>query len=185
MHSDFSIYITYILIVAFFLICTTALIIARLSKSKSTIQKPQLINGGNVSVFFDRANNVSIIPYAKDKFGVGRAVGSPLFIKWPYNTRKLGECARLAMELCKTQEICSNSELMAILDCSEWADFSKGRRNISVYYKEGHGIVLNSTMRKADGSYQFNHPGLEKVLGVDVSDMELGGALLEMLRRCR
>jgi len=103
----------------------------------------------------------------------------------PYSAERLGKAVRKAMNGCLTGTPCNNAELMAILEFNDWKDFSKGKRNISVHYNEQHGVVFNTTRRKADGSYHFNSLGLECTLPPDTRDRELGDALIGLLKRCR
>jgi hypothetical protein len=185
MEDRFLMYLFYgsaivlILILVFIL-----LVVKRKNKLKKAVNKTS-INYGNVCVFFDEDNNVTVIPYKKDKHGIGRAVENPMFLKAPYKPLELGSLVRSSMAMCSGKIIHSDSQLMSKLKCKSWDEFAKGKRNISIYYKEALGIVLNTTKRKPDGTYSFNFRGYEKVLKKDVSDEELGIVIMSLLERCR
>lgn len=186
MNKNYSGYLFYLLILIIFLL--TVFFLIRTRKKRKAGEEDlavQNITGGNISIFFDKSNNVTIIPYAKDKYGVGRAVGEPLFLNWPFNAHELGGKARNAMNMCSEGVPSSNEHLMHKLGYKDWKDFSKGRRNISVHYHKDHGVVLNTTIRMADGVYKFNRSGFENIIGVEVKDKQLGEILLALLPRCR
>jgi len=44
---------------------------------------------------------------------------------------------------------------------------------------------LNSTIRRPDGSFVFRIRGYEKVLPGNISDFDLGGAVLELMKLSR
>lgn len=185
MENEFLLYLFYCSAIVLLLILVFILLtIKRKRKLKKAINTMS-INYGNVCVFFDENNNVTVIPYARDKHGVGRAVESPIFLKAPYKPLELGEAVRSSMAMCKGKIIHSDDQLMSKLKCKSWNEFSKGKRNISIYYKEELGIVLNTTKKGSDGSYSFNFRGYEKVLKNDVSDNELGVVIMNLLERCR
>lgn len=143
------------------------------------------VRGGNVSIFFDKAGNVVVIPYVKDKFGMGKATTSVQFLKQPYSPQGLGALLRSALNGCLTGIPCENRELMARLGALDWNRFSEGKKNISVYFREEHGIIFNTTRRKENGAYEFLSPGMEKVLPAETGDEMLGSTLLQLLQRCR
>lgn len=58
-------------------------------------------------------------------------------------------------------------------------------QNYSAYFDEKQGVVFNTTRRKDDGAYQFNHPGPEMVKVPDINDREIGDTLLALLPRCK
>lgn len=184
MDKDFLIYVVYIgLIIVIF---TVVFVFLTFYKRKSTNPPGrEKIEGGNVSVFFDNSNNVTVIAYAKDKYGVGRAVEAPQCLNAPYSPEKLGELIRKSMSLCKNGLPCASSELMKRLDFRDWKEFSKNRRSISIYYRQGTGIVINTTTRRSDGAYQFNVKTYDVALKDDVSDAEFGNMLIKLLPRCR
>jgi hypothetical protein len=190
MDKDFLIYVFYIGLIV--VILTAVFLISIFYKRKNTNKRnkksppaSKKIENGNVSVFFDSSNNVTVIAYAKDKYGVGRAVEAPQFLNAPYSPEKLGEIIRKSMSLCKNGLPCPSSELMKKLDFKDWKEFSKNRRNISIYYRQETGIVINTTTRRSDGSYQFNSRTYDVALKEDVSDVELGNILIKLLPRCR
>lgn len=185
MNGDFNIYLSYIIMISCFLAGVLALIILKMRKRSVPKVKKSFILAGSISAFFDKEGNVTIIAYVKDKFGVGRATGYPLCLKYPYNAEKLGQLLRQSMKLCETGVPCSDIELMTNLGFNGWKEFTEGKRNISVHYQGGYGVVFNTTIRKSDGSYQFNNSGLENISRNDVTDKELGQTLLNLLPRCR
>jgi hypothetical protein len=140
---------------------------------------------GSISVFFDWDENVTVIPYVKDKLGFGRATAGILHIKYPYREKTLGRAVRDAMNICRKAAPSSDSELMRALNSANWKEFSCGRRNISIHYREGSGIIFNTTRRKPDGAYEFNYHGYEAALDGSAGDEAIGRMLLGLLSRCR
>lgn len=184
MNKDFLIYVFYIgLIVVLFI--AVFLFLTYYKRKSTTPTAREKIEDGNVSVFFDNSNNVTVIAYAKDKYGVGRAVEAPQCLNAPYSPEKLGEIIRKSMSLCKNGLPCTSSELMKKLDFRDWKEFSKNRRSISVYYRQETGIVINTTTRRSDGAYQFNVKPYDVALKDDVSNVELGNMVMKLLLRCR
>ncbi|MCX7710776.1 MAG: hypothetical protein N2484_13135 [Clostridia bacterium] len=164
----------------------TFLLIKYKNRKKKVISGTiQSICDGNVSVFFDKDNNVTIIPYAKDKYGVGRAVEKPHILKTPYRAQELGCWVRKLMAVCRNGKPCSNEQLMIMLNFPGWKEFTVGKRNISIHYQREYGVVLNSTIRRQDGSYQFNSVGAARTVPPDITDKQLGEALLGLLDQCR
>ncbi|MCX8131643.1 MAG: hypothetical protein N3I35_16310 [Clostridia bacterium] len=186
MRSEYSLYLLYLFVVILLFSLFLFFLFRKKHKGNRTENRKSFsIASGNISIFFDKQENVTIIAYTADIFRVGRATGNPVFLNSPYSSEMLGQAARNAMSLSNKGLVCSDVDLMKMLGSREWKDFSRGRRNISMHYKNGHGVVLNSTVRKSDGSYQFNHMGFEKVISPDVSDIELGKTIKELLQRCR
>lgn len=148
-------------------------------------EKNEVVIGGNISLFFDRDGNLTVIPYVKDKYGNGRATANVEFLKAPYGRARLGSLAKKSMNGCISDKPCTNKELIGILGSLDWKQFSEGRRNISLYFREGYGLIFNTTTRKTDGAYQFNYNGIEHSLSADVSDDLLGSTLLKLLEKCR
>lgn len=185
MSTDFSGYLYNMILIACFLAFIIMLIVLKIKKRTRSIGKLNSIMAGSVSAFFDREGNVTIIAYIKDKFGVGRATGNPLYLNYPYTAGKLGELLRQSMKLCEGGVPCSDNDLMSNLGYKGWKEFTEGRRNISVHYQVGYGIVFNTTIRKPEGSYQFNNSSFENILKHDVEDKELGQNLINLLPRCR
>lgn len=185
MGKDLLVYLLIIFATAFTVIFLPLYVIMKIRKKSATATKPQNIECGNVSVFFDRVQNVVIIPYAKDKYGVGRALKSLEIINAPYTAPRLGNALRTAMNSCISAPKCDNSELMRILGSTGWKEFSKDKRSISVNLKENIGIVFNTTTRMPDGAYAFNNSGNELVKEPSASDRELGETLLSLLQKCR
>lgn len=185
MGNDFSVYLVYIILIGGALLALMFLILKKIKNGSHSVAKAETIQNGNIGVFFDKDENVIIIPYAKDKYGVGRAVASPVLLNKPYNMEKLGLTIRCSMKLCENSEICSDNDLMAVLKFPGWKEFSEGKRNISVHYHEGYGVVFNTTRRRVDGSYQFNFFGFEHVVQSDIANKQLGEEVLSLLSRCR
>ena len=161
-----------------------ALLTLKKKKKKRKAVMPR-IEYGSVSVFFDEENNVTVMPYTKDKHGVGRPVGRPVFLKAPYQPLTLGQTVRSSMSLCKKSRIYPNDKLMNSLKCKDWSEFSYKKRNIFVYYKAKLGLVFNTTRRAPDGSYSLNFRGYEKVLNKEAGDIELGIVIMNLLERCK
>ena len=188
MHNDYSKYILYMLLIAVLIgvFFAAALVMIRKIGSKRDLKNLRpLINCGSIGVFFDRENNVTLIPYVKDKYGVGRATEEVGVLRWPYSAQRLGKAARNCMVSCKNGAPCPDDKLMKLLGAVGWKEFSEGKRNISVYYKEGQGIYFNTTVRTVDGAYHFNQTGNKYVLPGDTDDRELGEMLLGLVRFCR
>jgi len=185
MNRDFTVYLFYIVLAVCLIIGLLVFIILKIKEHIAEQKKPEPIKCGNISVLFDQDMNVTIIPYAKDKYGRGKAVGGPQFLAQPYKPEALGRIVRYSMKLCEGGVTCTDNELMSRLSFKGWKEFSEGKRNISVHYQEKHGIVFNTTRRRDDGAYQFNYNGFEKIVNADARDGELGEILMLLLRRCR
>ncbi|MCX7923801.1 MAG: hypothetical protein N3B21_17590 [Clostridia bacterium] len=185
MEGNFYKYLFYIGVILFSLLGVLWLILRKVKGRARAKQSSQAIDSGSVSILFDKDENVTIIPYSKDKFGVGRAVGSPQFLNKPYNKENLGAIVKHSMNLSRNNIPCTDSELMSGLKSTGWKEFSYGKRNISIHYHEGYGIVFNTTRRNVDGAYQFNYHGFERIAPADVKNKELGEIILELLQRCR
>lgn len=158
-------------------------------KKKSIFDEPSGDSGpvdcGSISILFDADKNAYIIPYVKDLHGEGKAAAIPKVLAVPYSMDALGAEIKNKMRLCKKGIPLSDREFVKSIGNMGWKEFSEGKRNISVHYKNGHGIIINSTRRKLDGSYQFNKIGFDRVLSGDASDNELGEAVLEILKHCK
>jgi len=186
MDNVFSIALFILILAAgIFLLMLFGFIFSRLRSQNSSGEHSEPIRGGNISIFFDKNKNVVIIPYAKDKFGRGKAVENPIFLQYPYSADKLGKAVRLSMKLCESSLVRSSSELMSLLGVSDWQVFSEGRKNISIHYQEKYGIVFNTTRRMPDGAYHFNSQRHDRALPGNVSDRVLGDTLLALLPMCR
>lgn len=184
MSKAYLLYLIFIPVASLLLLLAVFLRTRRREKQhRQKVQMP--ISGGNVSVFFGRDNHVVAIPYVKDKFGVGRAVIEVQFLRAPYKAETLGHMVRYALSLCKNGVPSRPDELMSRLGFNDWKEFSLGKRNISVHYIHGIGVVMNTTRRRRDGAYEFNDAGNERILSAETSDRELGQAILELLPRCR
>jgi hypothetical protein len=185
MQSDYKTYLIYIFIILIVFFSAVLIVKSHIKKRKKRSIKLTVISGGNIGVFFNKEKDVIIIPYVKDKYGKGRATGELISLNSPYNETRLGQAVRQAMSLSACGKPGKDEELMLKLGSRNWKEFSEGKRNISVYFKEGHGIVFNTTRRISDGSYQFNHFGFEKTINNDIPDKDLGILLIQLLQRCR
>lgn len=185
MNDDYGSYL--VVIILLILVIAACFILAFYSRRKrpGRGKKPLGVDGGNISVFFDRAGNAILIPYVKDKYGSGRATSRVATVKTPYPPEKLGYAVKTSLNGCKNGAPCTNRQLLDILEADDWMQFSEGKRNISVYFREGYGLVFNTTVRKPDGAYQFNVNGIEKAAPADVADEALGNLLLQLLVKCR
>jgi hypothetical protein len=185
MNSDYSNYLLSIILIIIVVFIGVLFVRGRIRKGRRHEIQVLPVKGGNVSVFFDKAGNVTIIPYVKDKFGSGKATADVEFLKMPYTAQKLGNAVRNSMNLSMNGIKCDTRRLLGILQFYDWQQFSEGKRNISVYFKESYGIIFNTTRRKHDGAYQFNHNGVEMTLPSDTGDETLGNTLIQLLQRCR
>lgn len=188
MGNHFDVYLCYML---YILITMTGIFLisflsGRRKRAVSHRQeaKDEIITG-SVGVFFDKDKNVTIIPYVKDKYGVGRAMGNVCSVKYPYRKEKLGSTLRNCMIACKDGTPCKDEYLMKLLGFNGWKEFAAGKRNISVNYKEGTGIIFDTTKRTAEGAYYFHLPASRIVLPGTASDITIGETLLNLLQYCR
>lgn len=180
-------YSSYLLAIAAIIAAVTACLVFFLKpgRKERAVPPSSPVTYGSISVFFDRTGNVTIIPYVKDRFGTGRATSGVVFLKNSCSASKLGSAIRSSMESCRGAEPCTNRELLEKLKTRDWVAFSADKRNISIYYKDHYGIVFNTTTRKAEGVYEFNHNGAEKSLPPDTGDKVLGDTVLKLLKKCR
>ncbi len=186
MRGNYSIYLFYLnILVGIFLFLGLLLRPKKKSNKKNNGNfSPNPADSGNASVFFDRGNNVTVISYVKDMFGMGRATGSPVFLEAPYSMEKLGHSVRAAMRKCEGGVPCSDIKLMSHLGFEGWRQFSAGKRSISVKYCKNTGIVLNATRRSEDGTYQMNYAVPGRVLEGTCTDRELGAAIKKLIEKC-
>lgn len=143
------------------------------------------VDGGNISVFFDKQRSAVLIPYVADLFGSGKATANITFTSMPYKPDQLGAAIRVALSSCRIAKPASTNELMNKLESHSWKVFTEGKLNLSVYYKDGKGILFNTTVRTPEGAYIFNTRGPELSLPADTDDEAIGAAALELLKRCR
>ncbi len=146
---------------------------------------PGRVDGGNVSVFFDKRRNAVLIPYVPDKYKSGKATAGIIRLDMPYGPDALGSKAKQAMRSCRNAEPADNAELMEKLGARNWKEFTEGRLSVSVYFKEGKGILMNSTVRTPEGAYVFTVRGEEICIPADAGDSRLGEAILDLLKKCR
>jgi hypothetical protein len=179
-------YTSYILIIILMLaVIAFSFILLRKSGEKNKTAKNLVVKGGSISLFFDKVGNLTIIPYVKDKYGNGKATARIDTLKAPVDPTILGGMAKKSLNKSINDTSCSDNEFMDLLGASDWKQFSEGRRNISLYYREGKGLIFNTTTRMSDGAYQFNYNGIEHCLPADVSDYNLGSTILKLLGKCR
>ena len=143
------------------------------------------VNGGNISIFVDKQENVTIIPYVADLFGAGKATSNVSVLCQPYKAGKLGAAIRNSLASCHNGKPTGSLQLMEKLQYHSWKEFSEDKLNLSVYYKEGIGIVFNTTVRTSKGAYIFNTRGMEHCLPANASDETIGSTSLELFKRCR
>ncbi len=187
MNTDYMNYLKMVILVALGAVIAAALIfIVKKSRRHSSGKSAKIqVDGGNVSIFFDRKRNAIMIPYVPDKYKAGKATDSIVWLDMPYKTDTLGRSVKDAMISCKNAKPVDNTALMDQLGTRGWKEFTEGKLSISVYYREDSGILMNSTVRTPEGAYVFMTKGPELCLPAGVEDAELGDALLELLKRCR
>lgn len=139
---------------------------------------------GNVSCFMDQKGEIHIIPFAVDHFKRGKASGFPLIIKAPAARSEFGEMIRKGLSVSASGKSIESPELMKSLGFYDWKDYSKGKKSVSVTCREQE-IILNSTIRRSDGSYVFRVPGYEKTLPRKLSNQALGDAVMELMKLSR
>lgn len=145
---------------------------------------PKPVPTGNVSVFMDKKGNLHIIPFSMDKLKRGRASDNPVMLNAPCSLEETGNAVRKGLELSDTGKNLSSEELMKSLGFYDWKDYSREKKSVSVTCKNGE-VVLNSTIRRPDGSYVFRIQGYERVLPDKLSDSALGSAVLELMKFSR
>lgn len=146
--------------------------------------KEKMIPLGNLSCFMDQKGNVHIIPFAVDIYKRGKASGLPLVIEVPFTCSEFGEMIRKGLCISASGKIVESAELMKSLGFYDWKDYSEGKKSVSVTCREQE-VVLNSTIRRSDGSYVFRVPGYEKTLPRKLSDHALGNAVMELMKLSR
>ena len=154
---------------------------------RPTVQTVKIkpVDFGNASLFFDKSGNVTIIPYVADLFGEGKATADVTLLQQPYDPGRLGAAIRSALASCRSGKPSGSAKLMEKLHSHGWKAFSEEKCNLSVYYREGAGIVFNTTVRTSEGAYVFNTRGIEHCLPADVKDEEIGRTSIELLKRCK
>lgn len=158
---------------------------AKLKPSKKK-KKYQIVQTGYASLFFSNTNNVTVIPYAKDMQGKGRAMDGIKYIKYPFMPDELGKAVQSSLDIGEEIDPYSDKELMKKLEVKEWEEFTLQKKHISVKYDKVCGYILNTTTRNPDGSYRLNCPGgIEKIVRKDASMEELGDTVIKLLDRCR
>lgn len=196
-----TVYLSYLKLVAFVAagaVLATALLFIiiksrRRGKSSADSQKDgrggyraqTRIDGGNVSIFFDKRRNCILIPYVPDKYRSGKATADIIWVGMPYRSEELGKEVKTAMASCKKGEPADNAELIGKLGAQGWREFTEGKLSVSVYFKENRGVLMNSTVRTPEGAYVFTTRGPEMCLAPDADDSQLGDAVLELLKKCR
>jgi hypothetical protein len=188
MNDNYSKYLLLMALAILGAVCVAAVITARRRKpgvAKAPAVKVRPVDSGSISVFFDRAGNATIIPYVADLFGEGKATAEVIGLPRPYSAAQLGAAIRSALASCRGAKPAGSAKLMERLGTPSWKTFSEGKANLSVYYKEGAGIVFNTTVRTPEGGYAFNRKGIEHSLSADDGDEQIGRNALELLKQCR
>lgn len=185
-------YVKYLLLMLLIITVASAISIMLLFRArKQRLQKTKTgssimpVNGGNISIFFDKQGNATIIPYVADLFGSGKATSDIIILNLPYKPGNLGAVIKNAMISCRKGKPINSAELMEMLQARGWKEFSEGKRNLSVYYKDNKGIVFNTTVRTAEGAYVFNTRGAEFILPANADNEIIGSTSIELLKRCR
>lgn len=181
-------YTKYLLLMILVIIGAVAVGMALMARSRKTEVKAaecKPVDFGSASVFFDKSGNATIIPYVADLFGEGKATADVTVLPQPYNSGSLGAAIRDSLASCRGGKPAGSAVLMAKLQSDGWKTFSEGKSNLSIYYKEGAGIVFNTTVRTSEGAYIFNTRGIEHCLPADADDEKIGRTSLELLKRCR
>lgn len=158
---------------------------SRLKKRKVSVKTAKPVECGNISIFFDAQRNAVFIPYVADLFGEGKATSQVIELKVPYSPGQLGAGIRGALASCRNAKPAGSSELMARLGARDWKQYSLGKLNLSVYYKQGRGILFNTTVRTPEGAYVFISKGPDACLPADADNESIGTAALALLARCR
>ncbi len=143
-----------------------------------------LVPHGNVSCFMDEKGKVHIIPFATDQYRRGKASGFPLTLEVPFTRSEFGEMIRKGLFMSGSGKSIESPELMKCLGFYDWRDYSEGKKSVSVSCREQE-VILNSTIRRSDGSYVFRVPGYEKTLPRKLSDQALGDAVMELMKFSR
>jgi len=185
MNGDYE---NYLYIILFLIIAIPAclfLIFINKRRRRSKTIMPLSVNGGSISIFFDKTGNVTVIPYVKDKYGSGKATLNVVTVRMPYPPENLGYTVKKSLNGCKNSTPCTNSELLDKLGAMDWKQFSSDKRNISLYFREGYGLVFNTTSRQPDGAYRFNTNSADLTMPADIEDAVLGSTLLQLLGKCR
>ncbi len=143
------------------------------------------VDCGNISIFFDSQRNAVFIPYVADLFGEGKATSEVTGLTMPYSPAQLGAKIRSALASCRNAKPSGSAELMGRLGARDWKQYSSGKLNLSVYYKQGRGILFNTTVRTPEGAYIFISKGPDICLPADAGDERIGTAALSLLARCR
>jgi len=191
MNTNYAKYLILLLLIISGAVIISALFLFRkrrnrLQKSQEKYGKPDRpVKSGNISVFFDKQGNATIIPYVADLFGSGKATSDVAVLCQPYKEAKLGAAIRSSLASCHDGKPTGSMQLMEKLLSHDWKSFTEGKMNLSIYYKEDTGIVFNTTVRAADGAYVFIKKGAEFCLSADADDEAIGVKTLELLKRCR
>lgn len=143
-----------------------------------------LVPDGNVSCFMDEKGKVHIIPFAPDQYRRGKASGLPLTLEVPFTRSEFGGIIRKGLFMSCSGKSIESPELMKCLGFYDWKDYSEGKKSVSVSCR-GQEVILNSTIRRSDGSYVFRVPGYEKTLPQKLSDQALGDAVMELMKLSR
>lgn len=139
------------------------------------------ISGGTVSVLMDPFKQITIIPYAKNKRGSGKATNHIEHILPPYKPNVVGHSIRTCMELSQIASPCSDSEFTALLGNVGWKTFSEDKRNISIHFDTQRGIVFHLAARESDGTFTLYTSEPNAVLPNNASDIEIGNVVVNLM----
>lgn len=157
----------------------------RVKRTGQVVKTEKPVDCGNISIFFDTQRNVVFIPYVADLFGEGKATSDVTELKAPYSPAQLGAHIRSALASCRNAKPCGPAELMDRLGSRDWKQYSSGKLNLSVYFKQGKGILFNTTVRTPEGAYIFISKGPDACLPADADNERIGTTALALLARCR
>jgi hypothetical protein len=185
MNEDYSKYLVLMVLIVIGAVAAAVVLMARVRHPNPRTVKIKPVGFGSVSLFFDKSGNVTIIPYVADLFGEGKATTDVTLLPQPYKPGRLGAAIRDSLASCKNGKPAGSAKLMTILQFQSWKAFTEGKSNLSIYYREGSGIIFNTTVRTSEGAYIFNTRGIENCLPADAGDEAIGSTSLELLRKCR
>lgn len=185
MNENYSKYLALLVLLVTGAVAAAAVLTARARRPGDRAVKIKSVVFGSVSLFFDKSGNATIIPYVADLSGEGKATADVTILPQPYKPNKLGALIRDSLASCRNGKPSGSAKLLAILQAQSWKAFTEGKSNLSIYYREGRGIVFNTTVRTPEGAYIFNTGGIESCLSPDAGDEEIGRISLELLKKCR
>jgi hypothetical protein len=153
--------------------------------NNKTIKEFKKYSEGNISIFFDRDDNVIIIPYVKDMYGRGKPVEKIIKLNYPYNYKEIGEAAASALDIC-TEKIPGNiKNIIKKQGYNSWVKFSKEMRSISVQYKNKSGFIFYATKNLKNGKFIIRNDQKSKIiLNTLVEEREIGLEIIQLKTLC-